>query len=84
VGTPVIVSDLENICEDAVRDGSGVAFATGDPTSLAAAFGTLVTEPEAWSARRALARKAYLHRYTPAANLAALTAIYNSAVGDVA
>jgi len=84
VGTPVIVSDLENICEEVVGDGSGVSFATGDPSSLAAAFGTLVTEPEAWSARRDLARKAYLDRYTPAANLAALTEIYNSVVADVA
>lgn len=82
VGTPVIVSDLENICQDVVRDGSGVAFATGDPRSLAAAFATLVSEPEAWSARRAPAREAYLNRYTPQANLAALTAIYNSVVAD--
>ncbi len=82
VGTPVIVSDLENICEDVRRDEAGMTFATADPASLAQALTSLVAEPERWADRRAAARKAYQQRYTPSTNIATLTTIYRDVIAE--
>jgi glycosyltransferase involved in cell wall biosynthesis len=84
VGTPVIVSDLENICEDVLRDGSGMAFATGDASSLAGAFATLDSDPHTWRERRTAARDAYARHYSPTANAASLISIYEAVVAESA
>ncbi len=81
-GTPLVVSDLENICEDVVADDTGVAFATGDAAALARALSTVVTEPTAWDERRARARTSYLARYTPEVDLARLEQIYADVRGE--
>ncbi len=77
-GTPLIVSDLENICEDVVADGAGVAFATGDAVSLARVLTDVATDRPGWLDRRGRARKSYLARYTPTADLARLEEIYSA------
>jgi len=75
-GTPLVVSDLENICEDVVADDAGVAFTVGDPASLATALGDVVADRQGWLSRRERARASYMKRYTPDADVARLESIY--------
>ena len=82
VGTPVIVSDLENLSEEVLQDGAGVAFRTADPASLAAALATVLHEPEAWAGRAVAARDSYLKRHTPTETVAALNRIYAEMVAE--
>ena len=82
VGTPVVVSDLENICADVLRDGTGASFATGDAAALADTLRSVLTDAEGWARRRSAARTAYEERYTPTANAAALLAIYRQVVAE--
>jgi glycosyltransferase involved in cell wall biosynthesis len=80
VGTPVITSDLENICEDLVRDGSGWTFRTGDSTDLLRVLTRLHGDPDLSLDKRPVARKAYLERYAPDVDLRRLEAIYAGVV----
>lgn len=80
VGTPVLVSDLENFSEDVVADNTGWSFATGDVASLTEALKRLVAAPQLAADRRAAARASYEKRYSPPVDLARLEAVY----GDVA
>ncbi len=79
-GTPLVVSDLENICEDVVIDGAGVSFEVGNAASLTAALGDVVADRDGWSARRGRARESYLARYTPTADVSRLEAIYSEVI----
>ncbi len=76
VGTPVMVSDLENISAEVLADDAGDAFAVGDPQALARLIGGLADAPEVWSARRTNARGSYEVRYSPGADLGKLEAVY--------
>jgi glycosyltransferase involved in cell wall biosynthesis len=82
VGTPVIVSDLENLSEDILEDGAGLAFATGDPGALASVLATVLSEPEKWAERAEAARASYVARHTPTATVAALNRIYSEVVAE--
>ncbi len=84
VGTPLIVSDLENLAEDVLTDEAGVSFATGDPASLAAVLRDLLADPAVWSARGTAARASYLARHTPQATVATLERIYAEVVAETA
>lgn len=75
-GTPLVVSDLENICEDVVADGAAVSFDVGDPAALAALLGDVVADRQGWLSRRERARASYMKRYTPDADVARLESIY--------
>lgn len=75
-GTPLVVSDLENICEDVTADGAGLSFEVGDAASLRTVLTGVVTDRMGWIARREPARASYLDRYTPAEDLLRLEAIY--------
>ncbi len=79
-GTPMVVSDLENICEDVVADGAGIAFQVGDALSLATALADVVADRPGWLARRERARQSYLARYTPEADVRRLEAIYREVI----
>ncbi|MDQ3274030.1 MAG: glycosyltransferase [Actinomycetota bacterium] len=76
VGTPVIVSDLENISAELLEDDAGQAFAVGDPAALAQVLTGLATRPETWRPKRANARLSYDVRYSPPADLRKLEAVY--------
>lgn len=76
VGTPVVVPDLENVCDDVVADEAGWSFAMGDPVALARRLTALVADPELARSRRAPARRSYETRYTPSVDLQRLEAIY--------
>jgi glycosyltransferase involved in cell wall biosynthesis len=76
VGTPVVVSDLDNICAEVVADGTGEAFAVGDADAMGTVFAALAATEQTWTSRRAVARDAYERRYTPGRNIAKLIEIY--------
>jgi glycosyltransferase involved in cell wall biosynthesis len=82
VGTPVLVSDLENLSEDVLADGVATAFRTADPTDLASALSTVAGDPATWAARRPVARASYLKRHTPEITVAKLTDIYSEVVRE--
>jgi glycosyltransferase involved in cell wall biosynthesis len=78
VGTPVVVSDLDNFSEDVLADDVGWAFRVRDSGDLAATLSTLVAEPELARSRRAAARRSYEFRYSPPADLRRLETVYHS------
>jgi glycosyltransferase involved in cell wall biosynthesis len=78
VGTPVIVSDLENISTEVLEDDAGEAFTVGNPAALARVLTQMVDAPERWSHRRAKARQSYEQRYSPSANLRLLEEVYSA------
>ena len=82
VGTPVIVSDLENMSEDVLQDGAGAAFRTRDPESLAQVVRSLSVSPHAWLRRGEAARAAYLARHTPEATVLKLNQIYRDVIRE--
>jgi glycosyltransferase involved in cell wall biosynthesis len=76
VGTPLLVSDLENFSQDVVGDGTGWTFATGDSSSLAAQLSVLAADPGRASSLRPAARASYEARYSPEVDLTRLEEIY--------
>ena len=81
VGTPVVVSDLENLSEDVVGADAGWAFRVGDADALARTLAMLVADPALAQSRRANARRSYVARYSPRANLRRLEEVYRSVIG---
>jgi glycosyltransferase involved in cell wall biosynthesis len=82
VGTPVLVSDLENFCEDVEIDGAGWSFEVQNPASLAAKLGDIVTDPGRAAAMRTAARASYDRRYAPGVDIARLEAIYRDVIAE--
>ncbi len=80
VGTPVIVSDLENISDYVLQDDAGEEFGVGVPDALAAVLTSVATDPARWRARRARARRSYERRYSPQVDLPRLEAVYAGVV----
>jgi glycosyltransferase involved in cell wall biosynthesis len=78
VGTPVVVSDLDNVSEDVIADDVGWAFGVRDPASLARTLASLVADPELARSRRSAARKSYETRYSPSVDLRRLEDVYHS------
>ena len=81
VGTPLLVSDLENLCEDVIADGVGWSFRMGDPDSLADELTAIAQQPERSLKLRQTARQTYLERYTPEVDLVRLERIYHEISG---
>lgn len=79
VGTPVIVTDLESICESVLADGAGYCFGLRDPASLADVLTYVSRHDAELAGKRANARASYVARYTPQADLQALETIYREA-----
>ena len=82
VGTPVLVSDLENLATEVLADDAGWTFRTGDPASLAAALADHLGRPERAATARARARASYDQRYSPTLDLARLEALYAEVVAE--
>jgi len=78
-GTPVVVSDLENISAAVLEDDAGVAFPVGDVDGLSRTLTQVAADASGWRNRRARARASYEKRYSPSVNLPRLERIY----GDV-
>jgi glycosyltransferase involved in cell wall biosynthesis len=83
VGTPVVVSDLDNICEDIVRGQAGWTFPVGDPAGLAKTLSMLHGDPALARERRSVARRAYVDTYSPDANLRRLEDVYSGVIDGV-
>jgi glycosyltransferase involved in cell wall biosynthesis len=83
LGTPVLVSNLENLCEDVERDGAGWSFEVMSASSLAAQLSRAVTNPAWVSGMRAAARKCYEKRYSPQQDLRRLEAVYREVAREV-
>lgn len=81
VGTPVLISDLENMSAGVGDGGLGATFTPGDPAALAAVLGTVAREPDWGERRRDDCRAAYLDRHAPETGLATLERIYGELVG---
>jgi glycosyltransferase involved in cell wall biosynthesis len=78
VGTPVVVSDLDNICEAVVEDEAGWAFRVRNVGSLAQRLAALAADSELARTRRTAARASYENRYSTDADLRRLEDIYRS------
>ncbi len=76
VGTPLVVSDLENFAEDVVADGVGLTFRMGDAGDLADRLARVVREESLMNGLREAARASYDARYSPSADLKRLVTIY--------
>jgi glycosyltransferase involved in cell wall biosynthesis len=81
-GTPVIVPDLENICEHVVTDDAGFTFATGSSAALGRLMTSLATDPVPAYEARPRARASFEARYTPSRNLKLLESIYQSVMAE--
>jgi glycosyltransferase involved in cell wall biosynthesis len=80
VGTPVVVSDLENICADVLADDVGWSFPVKDSGELARTLAALVADPRIAMERRRRARVSYERRFSPSVDLARLEDVYRSVV----
>jgi len=76
-GTPIVCSDLENICRQVLKAGAGAAFETRRPAALAREVGALAGSLETLGAQGTAARAAYDALHTPARCLTALETIYS-------
>jgi len=81
VGTPLLVSDLENFSEDVIADGVGWAFRTGDSDALAEQLTLVAKDPGRAAALRERARTSYLERYSPEVDLVRLEQVYRDVSG---
>lgn len=82
VGTPLVVSDLENFSEDVVGDGVGWSFRTGDAAALAEQLTAVAADLDRASALRDRARQSYLTRYSPDVDLRRLERVYHEVAGS--
>jgi len=82
VGTPVVVSDLENICGDVVADDAGFTFPMGDSSALARLLRSLAEDPARAHDARLRARASYEKRYAPDRGLELLEAAYRGVLAD--
>lgn len=83
-GTPVIVSDLDNLSRSVLDHGAGRAFRTGDAESLAATISRMLGDPEAARTMSRAARALYLRDHTHDRTVAALETIYADVISEVA
>lgn len=82
VGTPLLVSDLENFSEDVIGDQVGWSFETGSVRDLAQHLSTIAARPERSEALRSRARRSYESRYSPTVDLERLETLYHDVSGD--
>lgn len=82
VGTPVLVSDLENLSREVIDDDAGSTFRVGDPASLADELNRLTTTSDDLRSLRQRARASYLRRYSPEVNIRMLEKVYRAAMSD--
>lgn len=75
-GTPVLCSDLENICSTVVETRAGETFRTGDPVSFAKTLTAFLQDPSAAATMGKAARELYQRDHTAEIALCALEATY--------
>ena len=80
VGTPVLVSDLENLGTEVLEDEVGWTFVMGNSASLAEELTAFVADPGRARDVRARARASYDRRYCPEHDIRRLEALYPEVV----
>ncbi|MBA2574834.1 MAG: glycosyltransferase family 4 protein [Nocardioidaceae bacterium] len=80
VGTPILVSNLDNCCEVVEADGVGWTFQVKDSHSLVEQLTRLVLEPSHAAALRNAARQSYERRYSPPVDLIRLERVYREVI----
>jgi glycosyltransferase involved in cell wall biosynthesis len=78
--TPVVTTDLPNLCDSLLEHQAGLAFRRADPASLAETVGTLLADEDRRSAMALRARALYELQHTPQRALEALEEIYSSVI----
>ncbi|QNN54031.1 glycosyltransferase family 4 protein [Nocardioides mesophilus] len=81
-GTPLVVSDLDNLSSSVLAAGAGLSFRTGDPGSLGEALSAVLGDPGHAAAMGSRARDLYLRAHTPSAILADLERIYGEVIAE--
>jgi glycosyltransferase involved in cell wall biosynthesis len=82
VGTPVLVSDLENLSTEVLEDGVGWTFRTGSVADLAEKLTELVKDPSTTQSVRQRARESYEKRYSPSQDLHRLEQVYQDVAAE--
>jgi len=77
-GTPVLTSDLPNLCDSLLEHGAGRSFVTADPASLAAVATEMLTNEPERAKLGVRARALYELQHTPAGALESLESIYST------
>jgi len=80
VGTPVVVSNLENLSAEVLEDRTGWTFTVGDAGSLGRTLDRVMRDLPGTRSVRARARQSYLRRYSPTANRDKLEAVYRDVI----
>lgn len=78
VGTPVLVSDFENISREVLEDHAGWSFPVGQPLALARTIDAVASGPDTSTSVRQRARSSFEARYSPEANTRRLESLYRS------
>ncbi len=81
VGTPVLVSDLENLSTEVLADGVGWTFPTGDVAGLARSLAEIAAQPDRARGLRQRARGSYETRYSPQVDVRRLEQVYRDVTG---
>lgn len=77
-GTPVLTSDLPNLCDSLRANGAGRAFVTRDPDSLASIASEMLSHESERQEMGVRARVLYERQHTPSRALESLESIYRS------
>lgn len=80
--TPVLCSDLENICASVVEHSAGETFRMGDPADLARQLTTLLADDQRMRAAGERGRELYEASHTPAHSLHVLERTYREVLGE--
>ncbi|QOV88821.1 glycosyltransferase family 4 protein [Humisphaera borealis] len=81
-GTPIVASNLGALSELISHEKTGLHFTPGDPTDLARQLQWGLEHREALGAMRVNCRKTFEERYTAAANIGMLAAVYEGAIAS--
>jgi glycosyltransferase involved in cell wall biosynthesis len=79
-GTPIIVSDIENLNEIVTNDFNGIHFKTNNPADLLKVIEEFNFNIEKYQSLYVNAKKTYLEKYTHEINYENLIKIYNLAI----
>jgi glycosyltransferase involved in cell wall biosynthesis len=81
VGTPVLVSDLDNISRELLADEAGKTFEVGLAESLTRGIMDILADPATTTTMRHRARRSYEERYSPAVDITRLEDLYLALAG---
>ncbi len=81
-GTPIIISDIENLNEIVTDGYNGIHFRTNDANDLLDKMHRFVRDHDKYHSFYKNSRQTYLSKYTPDVNYKNLITIYNSVISE--